>query len=518
MVLTDILKRYQQLKGRPAILCTGTDEHGMKIQRAAEAADTDPQEFCDRVSQTFKLLASRANVANDHFIRTSDPAHKDAVQYAWDLLEKRGFIYQKKHEGWYSVSDETFYPESTIEKRLDPITGRTFMASQETGKEVEWTSEMNYHFKLSAFKDKLLQFYDENPEWIVPASRAKDVYKAVESGLEDLSVSRPTSRLTWGIRVPSDSTQTIYVWLDALINYITVAGYPNQHFYDGSLGWPADVHVIGKDILRFHCIYWPAFLLALDLPLPKQILTHAHWTLGAQKMSKSTGNVVNPFFALERFGDDVMRFYLALEGGIADDADYGNQHIVKQYKKCLAGGLGNLVQRIAKPYVWSIAEAVSSCHGSSSGSEHVAGSAEIRQVIDGARGRVDAEFEKLNPRAALREVMEVVFETNRYITAAEPWNVVKAEAAEGGARPRTNEIIYHCAEAVRVVSILLLPYMPKKAAEVLDVLGVRGEMRTWDQAVFGADQEYGRRPEKEGEKRKIGKWKSLFPPLVDEAE
>lgn len=405
MVLTDILKRFQELKGRKAILCTGTDEHGMKIQQAASLSNEDPKEFCDRVSETFKQLAARANLSYDHFIRTTDPTHKEAVQHFWQLLQERGYIYEKKHQGWYSVSDETFYPESGIEKRLDPATGRTFMAAQETGKEVEWTAEKNYHFRLSALKEPLLAFYKQNPNFVVPASRMRDIEHWVSDGLEDLSVSRPINRLTWGIRVPDDESQTIYVWLDALVNYITTAGFPSGSFFDGVAGWPADVHVIGKDIMRFHCIYWPAFLLALDLPLPKQVLTHAHWTLGHAKMAKSTGNVVNPFFAMDRFGVDAMRFYLAHDGGISDDADYANEHIVERYKKCLSGGLGNLLQRVTGTKIWEVEEAVKAAAG---------GEFEVLEnpieALHGVGERVDACFGELNPRAGLHEIMQVIYD------------------------------------------------------------------------------------------------------------
>lgn len=339
-------------------MCTGTDEHGMKVQQAAAKANKHPKEFCDATAETFKELAQRANISNDHFVRTSDEDHKDAVQYFWHNLKQRGYIYEAKHEGWYCVSDETFYPQSSVEKKLDPFTGKTFIASTETGKEVEWTSEKNYHFKLSAFKDRLLAYYEANPDFIVPASRMRDVVKWVTEGLEDLSVSRPVERLAWGVRVPDDESQTIYVWLDALVNYITKAGYPWPPEKKNTQGWPADVQVIGKDIVRFHCIYWPAFLMALDMELPKQILTHAHWTLGHQKMAKSTGNVVNPFFALDRFGVDLMRYYLAHDGGIEHDSDYGNQLIVERYKKGLMGGLGNLFYRITKSDMWSVPDAI----------------------------------------------------------------------------------------------------------------------------------------------------------------
>lgn len=405
MVLTDILKRWQELKGRKAILCTGTDEHGMKIQQAAEISDEDPKEFCDRVSETFKQLAARADLSYDHFIRTTDPDHKESVQHFWQLLQERGYIYEKKHQGWYSVSDETFYPESAIEKRLDPATGRTFMAAQETGKEVEWTAEMNYHFRLSALKAPLLAFYAQNPQFVVPATRMRDIERWVTEGLDDLSISRPINRLTWGIRVPQDDSQTIYVWLDALVNYITKAGFPSASFFDGVAGWPADVHVVGKDIMRFHCIYWPAFLLALDLPPPKQVLTHAHWTLGHAKMAKSTGNVVNPFFAMDRFGVDAMRFYLAHDGGITDDADYANEHIVERYKKCLSGGLGNLLQRVTGAKIWSVEAAVEAAAGGKFDAQE-----NPIVALHGVGEVVDGHFEELNPRAGLHEIMRVIYD------------------------------------------------------------------------------------------------------------
>ncbi len=409
MVLTDILKRWQVLKGKRAILCTGTDEHGMKIQQAAAKAKMEPREFCDKGAEIFKTLARKAEISNDHFVRTTDPDHKDAVHHVWQVLKDKGYIYASKHEGWYCVSDETFYPESTLEKRLDPFRGRTFMASSETGKEVEWTSEPNYHFRLSAMKDRLLEFYKDNPQFVVPATRMNDVVRWVSEGLEDLSVSRPVDRLTWGIRVPDDESQTIYVWLDALVNYITKAGYPWAPGNESAGGWPADVQVIGKDIVRFHCIYWPAFLLALDITPPKQILTHAHWTLGRQKMAKSTGNVVNPFFALDRFGVDTMRYYLAHDGGITDDSDYGNEHIVEKYKKGLQGGLGNLVSRLTRPKAWNVRAAIETAH-SGKLLQPVGSTLGQRERLIYLRDVVGKSFDELNASAALHHIMNAVYE------------------------------------------------------------------------------------------------------------
>lgn len=529
MVLTDILKRWQLLRGNKAILCTGTDEHGMKIQQAAAKARCEPGEFCDKGAETFKMLAAKASLSYDHFIRTTDLDHREAVQHFWHELRERGYIYTSKHEGWYCVSDETFYPESAIEKRVDPITGRTHMASQETGKEVEWTSESNYHFRLSAFKDRLLEFYKNNPDFVVPATRMKDVVRWVSEGLEDLSVSRPSDRLTWGIPVPGDEKQTIYVWLDALVNYITKAGYPWAPGLESAGGWPADVHVIGKDIVRFHCIYWPAFLLALDIPLPKQILTHAHWTLGHQKMAKSTGNVVNPFFALDRFGVDPMRYYLAHDGGISDDADYSNHHIIHRYKKDLQGGLGNLVSRLTRPKAWSVRNAVRRAREKTLPAPDRATLVQRNNVED-LRNRVTASFDKLNPGAALREITSAIYEvnelgsfvltssqsclhilqTNRYVQHGEPWALMKT-GREDDADKALN-IVFHATEATRIIGILLQPYMPHSAAQLLDMLGVAPNKRAYFDAVWLSDMDYGEA------KAPVGKcaYDGLFPPLAVE--
>ena len=545
MVLADILKRWSALKGRPSLLCTGTDEHGMKIQRASEAAGIPPKEFCDKTSQTFRDLASRANLANDHFVRTTDENHKEAVQYFWHLLQEKGWIYESKHEGWYSVSDETYYPEAVIEKRLDPFTGRILMASKETGSEVEWSSEKNYHFRLSAFKEPLLKFYRDNPKFITPIARMNDVVRQVEEGLEDLSISRPIERLTWGIRVPNDPSQTIYVWLDALINYITKAGYPWAPGSSTKGGWPADVQVIGKDIVRFHCIYWPAFLLALNLPPPQQILTHAHWTLNHRKMAKSTGNVVNPFFAMERFGVDVMRFYLAHDGGISNDADYGNDYIVKIYKSCLQGGLGNLVSRVTRPKAWNVRSCVESMNDESSPVLEI-DELTRRQIeaIKGVRSLADQKMKELDSGAALKAIMEVVYEvrlhlsppmerniiltahqTNKYLQQTAPWTLSKITLPTTISSPTASEpqeydlnalkitqIIYYSSEAIRISGILLQPFMPTKAGQLLDMLGVDEGKRRFEDAVLGGDKAYGEK------KIPVGKCAhdSLFPPLLVE--
>lgn len=482
LILADVMKRWHSLLGKKSILCIGTDEHGMKIQRAAEKAERDPRSFCDEMHIPFKQLAQDANVDYNHFVRTSDPAHRFAVQHFWLVLRQRDLIHEKRHEGWYSVSDETFFPEKAIGPALDPATGRKFMASRETGKEVEWTSEVNYHFRMSEFRDQLLQFYKDNPNFIVPETRMREVVQEVEAGLSDLSVSRPSERLSWGIPVPDDSSQTIYVWVDALINYLTKANFPFQiPGEEHKAGWPADCHVIGKDIVRFHCIYWPALLMAMDLPLPKRVLTHAHWTLGKNKMSKSTGMVVNPFFAINRFGVDCMRWYLILDGGLKDDAAYDNLLINNKYKKGLQGGLGNLLSRITRARQWSVQKAVQERLPHSDKYES------FKTCLQNLPKSVAEDMKRPDPGDALAKIMNVIYDTNVFLAQTKPW-----DDKDPGKQDRVNEIIYFCSETLRICGILLQPFIPESASRMLDMLGVGKNARTFDHATFGSDKDYGK--------------------------
>ncbi|ETS76679.1 hypothetical protein PFICI_12066 [Pestalotiopsis fici W106-1] len=497
MVIADVLKRWELLKPRRALLCTGTDEHGLKVQQAADFQDVPPKTLCDTNSEIFKDLARKANISNDHFIRTTDPEHREAVEYFWRRLQENGHIYETKHAGWYCVSDETYYPENMITKQVHPHTGKTFMASIETGNAVEWTEEKNYHFRLTAFKEKLLEFFRENPNWVTPPSRMREVVNWVENNLEDLSVSRPASRLQWGIPVPDDPSQTIYVWIDALVNYITYAGYPRwTPGKENRGGWPADVHVIGKDIMRFHCIYWPALLMALDLPLPKRILTHGHWLMDAKKMSKSVGNVVNPFFAIDRWGVDTMRYYLMYNGAMANDSSYSNEGVVESYKKGLQSTTGNFLNRITKPNKWDVSEAVREIYRNmleldikSPRAQAFARLTDAHQeLVDSLAESVGQDFDNGAPKAALRKIMHFLGESNKYMTEAAPWNL-----SNNGERDYTRLVhcIYLCAESMRVAAILLQPFIPEKAAEILDRLGVDSKKRTLEYAKRGRDGEYG---------------------------
>lgn len=420
MILADVLKRWHALRGQQSLLLTGTDEHGMKIQQAAAANETPPKQWCDMQAEKFKELAEKSNLANDFFIRTTDENHKAAVRHFWFLLKEKGLVYESKHEGWYCVSDETFYPESMLVRKVNPLTGRVSLASIETGNSVEWTEEKNYHFRMTALKEPLLDFYKENPEWIVPKQRMREVVDWVTNNLEDLSISRPSSRLDWGIRVPDDESQTIYVWVDALINYLTKAGFPNwAPGTETEGGWPADVHVIGKDILRFHGVYWPALLLAVQIAPPKRLLSHAHWTMSGKKMSKSLGNVVDPFYAVDRWGVDVMRFFMIHDGGIENDSDYDNAIIVERYKKLLQGTVGNLLSRVTRAKAWNVRETIQA--GPMFTTDVDMSVLEDRQVVwfDAQEKLVSRLYdemsvlmEKPDPRRALMLLVEAGFEVS----------------------------------------------------------------------------------------------------------
>ncbi|KAK0739249.1 tRNA synthetases class I (M)-domain-containing protein [Apiosordaria backusii] len=510
MTLADVLKRYQTLHSRPAILLTGTDEHGMKIQQAASNKDMHPKQFCDETAEQFKELAATAQISYDRFMRTTDTDHVQAVEHFWFLLQEKGLIYESKHEGWYSVSDEAFYPESQIEKKMDAFTGEVFMASTESGSKVEWVEEKNYHFRMTAMREKLLRFYEENPEWVVPAKRMSDVVDWVNNHLTDLSISRPVNRLSWGIRVPGDASQTIYVWVDALINYITAAGFPIWQPGKTEVGgWPADVHVIGKDIVRFHCVYWPALLLALDLPMPRKVLTHAHWTMNRVKMSKSIGNVVNPMYVMNVHGADVLRFYLMFEGGIANDADYGNDDLLVKHKKYLQGGVGNLVSRITRSKLWDLREVVAA--RSETGRRKVLEGrvdfTRFEQSLGNLPMAVDKHMENLNPVSAIRTIMEAITEANALLSEVEPWRLKKSANQED--HDVADEMVYLAAESLRICGILLQPFMPAKAGQLLDMLGVPLAKRSFENTKLSSDFSYGEAIIPPGK----GREDSLFPAL-----
>ena len=387
----------------------------MKIQRAATKAGHPPKDFCDTYAQKFREIADSLTLSEHDFIRTTDAHHVAAVQQFWKELNDRDLIYETTHKGWYSVSDECFYPESMIQRSFVPETGKVIWSAVESGSEVEWVEEKNYHFRMTAFRDQLLEFYRANPDWITPQHKMKEVVSWVENNLEDLSISRPSNRLSWGIPVPDDPSQTVYVWVDALINYISNTGYPNwTPEIMRERGWPADVHVIGKDILRFHGVYWPALLLALDLPLPKHLLTHAHWTIGGRKISKSAGNGVSPIFAVDRFGPDTIRFFLMRKGAIRDDSLFENGEVARVYRTDLAGTFGNLLSRVMKTKRWSVVLAVQTETAKGGETEP------CPLGLETLREKVAAEMDALRPDKALALIMDTLTEVT-YIPLPPPF-------------------------------------------------------------------------------------------------
>ncbi|KAM0272462.1 hypothetical protein ACHAPA_002213 [Fusarium lateritium] len=530
MVLADVLKRWQKINGKEAYLCTGTDEHGMKIQQAALKKGMPPKEFCDENSNKFKGLAEHSNISHDFFIRTTDQDHKAVVQEFWQLLKARApeglALYKGKHDGWYCVSDECFYPEDLVQPGVVPQTGRKIMISKESGNEVEWVTEETWFFPLSKYKEKLLKFYDENPDWIQPVTRMNEVRNWVENHLEDLSVTRPASRLNWGVSDPDDPGNTIYVWVDALVNYLTKAGFGSKWHVDApDTGiWPADVQVIGKDIIRFHAIYWPALLMAAGLPLPKKILCHNHWTMSNRKMSKSLGNVVNPFSALQRWNVDPLRYFLMKNGSFKGDMSYANETIMAIYEKELQANIGNLFSRTArsKGGNWSTQQSLEAARKGNF--DNIASFVPQRSdepdqpdflglesTLDRVPDEIRQDMDEINLSSALQGIFRLLQMTNRFITDTAPWNIAKE--TDPGAQVRLDWVIYRCAEALRIAGIFLQPVMPSRAAELLDGLGVKQERRTVDFACKNADLEYGAKPvPKEG--WVPNPFQSLFPPVA----
>lgn len=328
----DVLARFKRLDGYDVKFLTGTDEHGQKVEKSAKTAGMDPKSFTDKVSQNFRDLLQVMNFSNDDFIRTTEPRHIKAAQALWDELLKKGDIYAGKYAGWYAVRDEAFYAEGELVNGKAP-----------TGADVEWVEEPSYFFKLSAWQDRLLEFYDKNPNFMGPDSRRNEIISFVKGGLLDLSVSRTSFK--WGVPIPNDPKHIMYVWLDALTNYITAVGYPDTTG-EYAKYWPADLHMVGKDIIRFHCVYWPAFLMAAGLEPPKRVFAHGWWTNEGQKISKSVGNVIDPVKLVEKYGLDPVRYFMMREVPFGQDGDFSHEGMMRRMNTELANDFGNLMQRV----------------------------------------------------------------------------------------------------------------------------------------------------------------------------
>ncbi|MBV1798372.1 methionine--tRNA ligase [Siccirubricoccus sp. G192] len=447
---TDVLARWKRLDGHEVFFLTGTDEHGQKVEKAAQDAGMDPQSFTDQVSQHFRDLAVRMGFSNDDFIRTTEERHKRACTALWEVLAARGEIYLGHYEGWYAVRDEAFYgPDELVE--------RDGVKYAPSGAPVEWVREPSYFFRLSAWQDRLLEFYQRNPDFIAPASRRNEVLSFVRSGLQDLSVSRTSFR--WGVKVPGDDAHVMYVWLDALTNYITAVGYPDTEAERWKF-WPADVHFVGKDILRFHAIYWPAFLMAAGIAPPRRVFAHGWWTNEGQKISKSLGNVIDPLALVEEYGLDAVRYFLLREVPFGNDGDFQRKALIARLNGELADGLGNLAQR-------TLTLIQKNCEGRlPPEAPRTESDAALFGSLDGLIGTVGASLDAQMFHAALESIFASVREANGYITQQQPWALKKTDLV------RMAAVLRHLHSALRVYATILQPFMPDTMARLLDQLGV----------------------------------------------
>jgi methionyl-tRNA synthetase len=488
-IATDALARFRRLDGYDVFFLTGVDEHGLKMKQTAQKEGLRPQELGDQNTPQFKEMCRVLEVSNDDFIRTTEPRHHAAVIDIWKRMEAAGDIYLDIYAGWYSVRDEAFYAESETEVGEDGV------RRGPTGTPVEWTEEQTYFFRLSKYGPKLLEHYSQNPEFILPPERRNEVVSFVEGGLQDLSISRTT--LDWGIPVPDAPGHVIYVWVDALTNYLTGAGYPDTDSASYKRYWPADLHVIGKDILRFHAVYWPAFLMSADVPLPERVFAHGFLFNRGEKMSKSVGNVVDPFALVSVYGVDQLRYFLLREVPFGQDGSYSHEAIVTRINADLANDLGNLAQR-------SLSMIAKNCAGALP--EPADFTDEDRALLDRADGVVVTVRDALETQAihkAAEAIWNVVGEANRYFAAQEPWALKKSDPA------RMGTVLYVTAETVRQVAILAQALTPEAAGKLLDQLAVPEGAR--DFAHLG---EAGRLPSS----TQLPKPEPVFPRFVEQDE
>ena len=445
-IIADFFARFKKIDGFNVYFLTGTDEHGLKIQRSAEKLNKDPKSFCDEISKTFEDLTKTLNLSNTDFIRTTEDRHKVSVQNLWNILEKNNQIFLSKYSGWYSVSDEAFYNEDEVEEK-DGL-----KISKSSGSTVEWVEEESFFFKLSEWEKPLLEFYEKNKNFILPESRRNEVISFVKSGLKDLSVSRKT--FSWGVKVPSDENHVVYVWLDALTNYLSSLKYPDENNELYKNFWPADLHIIGKDILRFHAIYWPAFLLAAKIELPKRVYGHGWILSGDEKMSKSKGNILDPLEIINVYGLDPLRYYLLKEVSFGNDGNISEEKLENCINSDLANNFGNLCQRVL-----SFAE--KNC--SSLIPDHKFNDEDLEILkplnnLDKIRSFIDNQ--DINQYMSF--IVDRLFAANKYFNDQEPWK-------KKDDRLRLNTIVYTALELIRKITILLYPVMPETSLKVLNV-------------------------------------------------
>ncbi|WP_022678862.1 methionine--tRNA ligase [Sandarakinorhabdus limnophila] len=454
-IATDVIARFKRLDGFDVRFLTGTDEHGLKIDQAARAAGKPPKAYVDDMVAPFQSLHESLGISFDRFIRTTDDDHKALVQALWQRMAANGDLYLGRYEGWYSVRDEAYYDEGEL------VTGEDGGKLSPNGAPVEWTVEESWFFKLSAYQDKLLALYESHPEYIQPASRFNEMRAFVAGVLSDLSVSRTS--FTWGIPVPGDERHVMYVWLDALANYLTGADATGRGSLDGEW-WPADLHVVGKDVVRFHAVYWPAFLMSAGIALPKTVFGHGFLLNRGEKMSKSLGNVVDPAAMVDRFGVDRLRWFLCREVAFGDDGSYSDEAIVERTNADLANGIGNLAQRSLSMVAKNLG-GVMPVRGE-------AGETELR-LKEAFLSGSEAYFTAMNALAlhkALDALMAMVAAANGYFAENAPWALAKTDVA------RMAEVLAATLDATRRIVILAQPFMPASTTQLLDQLGVAADL------------------------------------------
>ncbi len=457
-IASDAIARFHRLEGRDVFFMTGVDEHGLKMTQTAAKEGISPKELSDRNSPRFREMCDRLNVSYDRFIRTSEPAHHAASQAIWKKMQERGDIYLGTYAGWYSVRDEAFYAES------ETTVGPDKVRVGPQGTPVEWTEEKTYFFKLSAYTDRLLKLY-EQPDFILPETRKNEVVSFVKAGLQDLSISRTT--LTWGVPVPDAPGHVMYVWVDALTNYITGLGYPDVNSAQFKKFWPADIHVIGKDIVRFHTVYWPAFLMSAGLEVPKRVHGHGFLFNRGEKMSKSVGNVVDPFSLADAYGVDQLRYFFMREVPFGHDGNYGHEAIVNRMNADLANNLGNLAQRSLSIIAKNCEAKVPAPGALSPDDKAMLAAADA--MLEGVREEMKTE----QLHRALEVIWTVVAEANRYFAAAAPWELRKTDPA------KMATVLWTTAEVTRQIAILAQPFVPEGAAKLLDLLAVPKDARSF---------------------------------------
>ena len=456
-IIADVIARYKRLEGFKVHFLTGTDEHGLKIQREAEKSKKDTQLFCDELSKKFKELTKILNLSNDDFIRTTEKRHYKSVEDLWNKLVKSGDIYLDKYTGWYSVSDEAYYDEEEIEEK----DGQKI--SKLSGSKVEWVEEESYFFKLSSWSQKLLNHYNTHPNFILPSSRSNEVKRFVEKGLKDLSVSRTS--FSWGIPVPKNQKHVIYVWLDALTNYLSALNYPDTSSDLYKNFWPADLHVIGKDILRFHAIYWPAFLMAAKLPVPKRVFGHGWILSDEKKMSKSLGNILDPIQIIKTYGIDQLRYYLIKEVSLGNDGNISLENLKNCINNDLANNYGNLCQRV-------FAFLKKNCENKIPESSTFTNEGQtLTNKIKNDLKKLNELVNKQDLNSYIKQVIEYSFDSNKFFNDSEPWSLKKTDIK------KMNSILYSIVEQIKNISILLLPIMPISANKILDIINVKKELR-----------------------------------------